>query len=68
MRWDAAPSAKQVRGPVDRLDPTEARLAARRRLDGAVAAAGQGLADMLWRVVCSGEGLSDAETALGWPK
>jgi len=21
----------------------------------------------LWRVVCSGEGMRDAETALGWP-
>ena len=33
----------------------------------AVAAAGNGLADVLWRVVCAGEGLSAAEKALGWP-
>ena len=29
--------------------------------------AGPGLADILWRVVCSGEGMREAETALGWP-
>ena len=28
---------------------------------------GPGLADILWRVVCAGEGMRDAETALGWP-
>ena len=26
-----------------------------------------GLSDILWRVVCAGEGMRDAETALGWP-
>lgn len=40
---------------------------ARRRFDGAVEAAGPGLADILWRVVCAGEGMRDAESALGWP-
>ena len=30
-------------------------------------APGQALADILWRVVCAGEGMRDAETALGWP-
>ena len=29
--------------------------------------AGPGLADILWRIVCAGEGMRDAETALGWP-
>ena len=37
------------------------------RFDGAVDAAGPGLTDVLWRVVCSGEGMREAETALGWP-
>jgi hypothetical protein len=32
-----------------------------------VAAAGPGLSDILWRVVCAGEGVPDAEKALGWP-
>ncbi len=30
-------------------------------------AAGPGLSDILWRVVCACEGLSVAEKALGWP-
>ena len=49
------------------VDPTTAQLAAKRRFDAAVAAVGPGLADMLWRVVCAGEGLPVAEKALGWP-
>ena len=49
------------------LTPTESRLAAKRRFDGAMAAAGAGLSDVLWRVVCAGEGLPAAERALGWP-
>lgn len=49
------------------LTPGERRVAAKRRFDGAVAAAGPGLADVLWRVVCAGEGLPAAERALGWP-
>ncbi len=28
---------------------------------------GPGLADVLWRVVCDGEGMETAEKALGWP-
>ena len=39
----------------------------RERFHAAVAAAGPGLSDILWRVVCAGEGMRDAETALGWP-
>ena len=54
-------------GDAGGLDPTTAQLAAKRRFDGAVAAAGPGLADVLWRVVCAGEGLPAAERALGWP-
>lgn len=67
MRWDAAPGGRGRQGPAERLDPTLAQLSAKRRFDAAVAAAGNGLADVLWRVVCAGEGLSAAEKALGWP-
>ena len=67
MRWDAAPRAGGRQGPALGLDPTLAQIAARRRFDAAVAAAGPGLADVLWRVVCAGEGLGAAEKALGWP-
>lgn len=67
MCWDASPRAGGRRGPAEALDPTLAQIAARRRFDAAVAAAGPGLSDILWRVVCAGEGLAGAEKALGWP-
>jgi hypothetical protein len=64
MRWDPV----RVKGGGDSgLNETERQIAARQRFDGAVAAAGPGLSDVLWRVVCAGEGLPDAERALAWP-
>jgi hypothetical protein len=36
-------------------------------MEAALAEVGKGLSDVLWRVACAGEGLSDAERALGWP-
>ncbi|HZU62762.1 MAG TPA: DUF6456 domain-containing protein [Novosphingobium sp.] len=63
MRWEPV----RAKGQGDGLLPTERQLAARQRFDGAVAAAGRGLADVLWRVVCAGEGLPEAEKTLGWP-
>lgn len=64
MRWDAVRiSSTGERG----LNPSERQLAAKQRFDGAVAAAGPGLADVLWRVVCSGDTLPQAEKALAWP-
>jgi hypothetical protein len=65
MRWDPAPGGRS--GPGGGLDPTTAMLSARQRFDAAVKAAGPGLEDVLWRVVCLGEGLETAERALGWP-
>ena len=32
-----------------------------------MAEVGPGLSDVLWRVVCEGEGLAEAEKGLGWP-
>jgi hypothetical protein len=66
MRWDAAPSGSRRAGPASR-DFLGGQIDARARFDGAVEAAGPGLADVLWRVICSGEGMREAETALGWP-
>ncbi len=64
MRWDAV----RIQGGVSRgLNSTERQLAARQRFDGALAAAGNDLSDILWRVVCAGESLPMAERALAWP-
>jgi len=68
MNWDMASSpARGRRGAPVPVEPGIAGLAARDRLHGALAAAGPGLRDILWRVVCACEGLAAAETALGWP-
>jgi hypothetical protein len=64
MRWDAV----RIRGTGGgALTPGEQQLAARARFDGAIRAAGRGLEDILWRVVCAGETLPTAEKALAWP-
>ena len=67
MAWDAAPVARGRCGSAPGADPRGAQIDARRRFDEAIASAGPGLADILWRVVCAGEGMREAETALGWP-
>jgi hypothetical protein len=67
MRWDGAPVARGRGGANPHPDLTSAQLDARRRFDAAIASAGRGLADILWRVVCAGDGMREAETALGWP-
>ncbi len=64
MRWDAV----RIKGTGESgLAPGERQLAAKARFDGAIAAAGPGLADVLWRVACAGESLPTAERALAWP-
>lgn len=67
MAWDAVSVARGRSGVPQPADPSSSQLDARRRFDAAVAAAGEGLADILWRVICAGEGMRNAETALGWP-
>ncbi len=64
MRWDPV----RVKSTGERgLSPSEKQIAARRRFDGAIKTAGRGLEDILWRVVCAGEALPEAEKTLGWP-
>ena len=67
MAWDSAPVAKGRGGSAPGLEISAGQVDARRRFDDAIAYAGPGLADILWRVVCAGEGMRQAETALGWP-
>lgn len=64
MRWEPV----RIRGSgCSGLSPPERQIAARQRFDGAIRAAGKGLEDILWRVVCAGETLVGAERALSWP-
>ena len=67
MSWDAAPVARGRGGAAAEVDRAAPQLDAKARFDAAVATAGPGLADILWRVVCAGDGMRDAESALGWP-
>jgi hypothetical protein len=67
MAWDAAPVSGRRGGSSAGLDLSGSQVDAKRRFHAAIDAAGPGLADILWRVVCSGEGMREAESALGWP-
>lgn len=67
MVWDAAPVARGRGGATNCTDLAGSQIDARRRFHEAIDFAGPGLADILWRIVCAGEGMRDAETALGWP-
>ena len=67
MNWDVSASlARSSRGR-HAPDPSLTQISARDRLNGALGAAGPGLCDILWRVICACEGLAAAERALGWP-
>lgn len=67
MTWDAAPPSRGRRGAVAAVSPGDRQITAKCHFHAALDRAGPGLKDILWRVVCAGEGLSAAERALGWP-
>ena len=67
MRWDEAPLSGGRSGKAPTLEPAASQLHAKQRFDAALGAAGPGLCDILWRVVCGGDGMREAEGALGWP-
>lgn len=67
MRWDASPPGRTRRAGYQPGAATIAQIDARDRFHEAIAAAGPGLGDILWRVVCAGESVPAAEEALGWP-
>lgn len=67
MSWNAAPVGRRRGGAAPGGDEAAAQIDAKRRFHAAIAHAGPGLADILWRIVCAGEGMREAETALGWP-
>ena len=64
MRWDPV---RVDGGGGDGLTPSDRQLSAKARFDGAMAEAGNGLSDILWRVACACESLPEAERELGWP-
>lgn len=64
MRWD---TVRVDGGGAGGTSPTARAVSARARFGDAVASAGPGLSDILWRVVCAGEAVPVAEKALGWP-
>lgn len=68
MLWDEAAQRRARRTPPVALEPGVRQIAAKDRFDGALAFAGSGLADILWRLVCANEGLVVAESGLGWPR
>ncbi len=68
MDWDsAATPSRQPRGAPSPADPGMRQISARTRLNGALAAAGPGLNDILWRVACACESIHAAERSLQWP-
>jgi len=67
MCWDSPPRERHARSAPDRLCAGGREASAKARFEAAVEAVGPGLRDILWRIVCAGEGMRDAESALGWP-
>ena len=67
MSWDSAPIARSRGGAAPDTGASDSQVDAKRRFEAAIAEAGPGLSDILWRIVCAGEGMRDAESALGWP-
>lgn len=67
MRWDAPPPDGSPRTLHSHGGATLAQIDARRRFDAAMTSVGAGLADISWRVICTGEAMAGAERALGWP-
>lgn len=67
MRWDAAPIRRGRGGRAVATDPCQSKVDARARFMAAVDGVGPGLSDIAWRIICAGEGMRQAETALGWP-
>ena len=67
MACDSGPIARGRGGSPPPPELSACQIDARRRFEQAIESAGPGLSDILWRVVCAGEGMREAEGALGWP-
>ncbi len=71
MNWDVSAmtgaSGGGGRAAPDAPDRTTHQLSAKQHFDAAIAAAGPGLSDILWRTVCACDPLPVSEKAMGWP-
>jgi hypothetical protein len=67
MDWSAPPLDGSPRSGRQPGEATVSMLEAKRRFEEAIASAGPGLSDILWRVVCACEAMPVAEKSLGWP-
>lgn len=67
MQWIKTAHSMRNRSGSPAPDPSLAQIDAKRRFDAAIRAAGPGLADICWRLICANESLSVAEKSLGWP-
>ncbi|MEO0412942.1 MAG: DUF6456 domain-containing protein [Pseudomonadota bacterium] len=68
MSWSDAPPERGRRGAPSQPDLPPGALRAKERVAAAMEQCGAGLSDILIRVCCRQEGLSEAETALRWPR
>lgn len=66
MRWDPS-GVTAPRTGAAALDLSAPQLSAKARFNAALTTAGPGLSDILWRIICAGETMPDAERALAWP-
>jgi hypothetical protein len=67
MRWEDTPVARGRRGGSAPSNATDRMISAKERFDAAIDMLGSDLADIAWRVICAGEGVSAAEKVMGWP-
>ncbi|MBN9788058.1 hypothetical protein DMP17_05570 [Pseudonocardia sp. TMWB2A] len=67
MQWTKTADKTSRRAGASPHEPTLAQIDAKRRFYAAIDAAGPGLADICWRLICANETLTGAEKALGWP-
>lgn len=65
--YDGVPTSGGRHSNPTGLDPTEAQMAAKARLQRALDHVGPGLSDILVRVCCHLEGMEQAEKGMGWP-
>ena len=67
MRWENTPVARGSRRAPATMEASDRIISAKERFDAAIQMLGSDLADIAWRVICAGEGVSVAEKSMGWP-